>query len=113
MKISYNLLILIFICLPLNIVIAAVDESNYMKDKVPVGGGELAVLVNKDTKKVEYFRDADKADWVAADKSKIDLQKQYDDRNKIRMDRGFKESQEELDRFEEDSMKGWIYDRPK
>ena len=90
-----------------------INESDYIKDTAPVGRGELPVLVNKDTKKVEYFRDEDTEEWMAADKSKIDLQKQYDDRNKIRMDRGFKESQEELDRMEEDSFKGWIYDRPK
>jgi hypothetical protein len=90
----------------------SVNESDYTKDTVPVGRGELPVLVNKETKKVEYFRDADSGDWAAADTGKIDLQKQYDDRVKIRDERSFRQSQKELDRMEEDSMEGWIYDRP-
>ena len=112
---SARLIILAFLisCLLPDLCMSAVNESDYINDTVPVGKGELPVLVNKDTKKVEYYMDEDKKEWVAADKSAIDLQKQYNNRVKIRDERSFGESQEELNRFEEDSMKGWIYDRPK
>jgi RNA polymerase-binding transcription factor DksA len=107
------LILALLICLQLNTAVATVNESDYIKDTVPVGNRELPVLLNKDTKKVEYCRDEDKEEWVAADKSTIDLQKQYDDRVSIRDERQMRQTQKDLDEMEEDSFKGWIYDRPK
>lgn len=83
----------------------AEQEDVYRKDRAPVGRRELPILVNKLTGKVEYYWSEETKMWVEAGKRQAELQKQYDDRDKIRDERSFKQTQEEMNRLHDESFK--------
>ena len=95
--------------------VTAVDESLYNKDTVPVDNTyacqvgntsacEVPILLNKTTKKIEYYWSTDANGWVKSGDQQAALQALYDKREEIRTQRQLKRTQGEMDRHIRESM---------
>ena len=101
----------------------AIDESLYNKETIPVdniyacqvgytSACEVPVLLNKATKKVEYYWSGADNKWVNAGDRQAAFQALYDKREEVRTQRQLKSMQDEMDRRHRESMEEGRQDIP-
>ena len=100
-----------------------VNESLYDKESVPVentyacqvgyaSACEVPVLLNKITKKIEYYWSGADSKWVIAGDQQAALQDLYNKREAIRTQRQLKAMQDEMDRRARESMEEGQHNTP-
>ena len=96
-------------------VVIIVNESLYDKETVPVDNTyacqvgcvsacEMPVLLNKMTKKIEYYWSTADNKWVVAGDQQTALQAMYDKREEIRTQRQLKSMQDEINKLHKEDM---------
>jgi hypothetical protein len=88
---------------------AEFDKNLYMEDTLPYKEGELSVLINRNSGKVEYYWMDESDEWMAVGSEDKELQYLYENRNKIRKERQLRGMQQEMNALEADTMHEDMY----